>query len=89
MLLTGYDPENEYYLLPEYYSGNGYVGVAINEGSYKFDIAGYIRDILDGNLENNGLLLSAYSGSTNFGRSVITTGNHSDRMKLYITYAKL
>ena len=89
MLLTGYDPENEYYLLPTYASANGYVGVSINENSYSFDIAGYIRDILDGNIENHGLLLFAYSGSTNFERTVITTGNHSDRMKLYITYAKL
>jgi len=90
MMLAGYDPENEYYLLPEYTSATGgYIGVAINENSYSFEIGGYIRDILDGKIENNGLLLFTYSGSTNFGRSVITSGNHSDRMKLYITYAKL
>ena len=89
MLLAGYDPENEYYLLSEYISATGYIGVAINENSYSFDIAGYIRDILDRNIENNGLLLFAYSGSTNFGRTVITSGNHSNKMKLYITYAKL
>ncbi len=85
IFLAGCTSENKYYLLQEY----GYSGVAINENSYSFDIAGYIRDILDGNIENNGLLLFAYSGNTNFGRSVITTGNHSNRMKLYITYAKL
>ncbi|MCF6364990.1 MAG: DUF4270 domain-containing protein [Bacteroidales bacterium] len=90
MMLAGYDPENEYYLLPEYTSATGgYIGVAVNENSYSFEIGGYIRDILDGKIENNGLLLFAYSGSSNFERSVITTGNHSDRMKLYITFSKL
>jgi len=89
MILTAYDPENEYYLLPEYISGTSYKSVAYDDGSYKFDIAGYVRDILDGNVENNGLLLFSGSGSTTMKRTIITTGAHSNRMKLIISYTKL
>jgi hypothetical protein len=89
MLITGYDPENIYYMLPEYYTTTGYSGATLTDGQYRFELAGYIRDVIDGRIDNNGLLLLAYSGSTNYNRSVITTGKHSNRMKLYITYTKL
>lgn len=88
MVLTGYSPDDVYYYLPEYISSIGYRNIAYSDGSYSFDIAGYIRDILDGSVDNNGLLLFA-SGNTSMKRSVITTGKHSNRMKLVISYTKL
>ena len=89
MVLTGYSANSEYYLLPEYLSGTNYKSVRYSDGSYSFDIAGYVRDILDGVVVNEGLLLFAGSGSTSMKRSVITTGKHSDKMKLIISYTKL
>ncbi len=91
MTLIGYSPENEYYSLREFISGGRYLGVGYNKdnGTYKFDIAGYIRDIIDGNIENNGLYLFTQFGNNKNSRAIITTGNHSNRMKLYISYAKL
>ena len=89
MVLTGISDDGKYYLLPEYISNNSYKTVSYTNSSYKFDIAGYIRDILDGNAENNGLFLFSGSGSTSMKRSVITTGNNSNRMKLVISYTNL
>jgi hypothetical protein len=89
MLVAGKENNDDYYLLPEYYYGNSYLPVAYEDDEYKFEIAGYIRDVLEGNTENNGLFLFTYAGSDNYNRSVISTGSHSDKMKLIITYAKL
>jgi hypothetical protein len=89
MLLTGCGEDNQYYLLPEYLNLPTYNYVSIDNNEYRFEMAGYIRDILDGKAVNNGLYLFPYTGSENFGRSVITTGNHSNKMKLIITYLKL
>lgn len=89
MIIAGYSPEFEYYLLSEYLTGSTYLGEDYTEGEYRFDIAAYIRNILDGDTENNGLYIFPSAGKKHFNRSVITTGNHSDRMKLYITYTKL
>ena len=88
LLLTGYSPEYEYYLLAEYISGSSYLGEDYSDSEYRFDIASYIRNILDGTTENNGFYLFSSSGNKYFNRSVITTGKHSQKMKLYITYAK-
>jgi len=89
MVLTAYDPNDGSFFLSEYISGSTYRNVAINDGSYRFDIAGYIRDILDETIENNGLLLLPGFGSTDIKRSIITSGKHSDKMKLVISYTKL
>ncbi len=89
LLLTGYSPEYEYYLLSEYISGTSYLGENYSDGEYRFDIAGYLQNIIDGSTENNGLYLFSAAGNKYFNRSVITTGNHSEKMKLYITYTKL
>lgn len=89
MLIAGHSTEYEYYLLPEYISGSSYLGEAYSDNEYRFDIAAYIRNILDGTAENNGFYLFPSAGNVIFNRSVITTGDHSDKMKLYITYSEL
>ncbi len=55
MVIAGYSPEFEYYLLSEYLTGSTYLGEDYSEEEYRFDIAAYIRNILDGDTENNGL----------------------------------
>lgn len=91
MVLVGLTDDSDYYLLLEYISGTGYKAVPYNDEDrvYKFDIAGYVRNILDGTVENNGLILFAGMGSSDMKRSVITTGNNSNRMKLVISYTQL
>lgn len=90
MLLKAYCPEDEEYLLPGYHIlENIYLGVPYDDGSYKFDLNIYVQDILNGNVENNGLILFAGSGNSSMKRSIITTGSHSSRMKLVISYTKL
>ena len=58
-------------------------------GEYRFDIANYIREIMNEDIQNKGLYLFPVTGSENFNRSVITSGRNSNRMKLIITYTKL
>jgi hypothetical protein len=88
-MLAGIDLENEFYLLPEYYSGTSYLPNALETDEYRFEIASYVREVLDGTIQNNGIWLFPYAASDNYTRSVITTGNHSDKMKLIISYVKL
>jgi hypothetical protein len=89
LVLKGADPENEYYHLSEYISNGTYIGEEYVDGEYHFEIGAYIRDILEGETDNNGLWLYSPSGNVFLERSVITTGIHSDNMKLYITYQQL
>lgn len=89
MVLAGIDPENEFYLLPEYFTGTSYLPQGLEDNEYRFQIASYIRELIDGDTENDGLWLFPYAASDNYTRSVITTGNHSTPMKLIITYTKL
>ncbi|NPA44863.1 MAG: DUF4270 domain-containing protein, partial [Chlorobi bacterium] len=87
--ISGINADGETFLLPEYYSSAGYISVPYLDGSYKYDIAGYIRDLIEGDVDNCGLLLSINSSYSNMKRSVITTGNNSNRTRLVISYTKL
>lgn len=89
LVLTGISPVREYYLIQEYYGQSSYTGVQYTNNEYRFNIASYIRNILDGNIQNYGLYLFTYDESSNFNRTVITSGKHSNRMKLIVTYTKL
>ena len=89
LMLTRIDSENEYYPLFEYSGELSYMGEYYNNGEYRFDIANYIREIMNEDIQNKGLYLFPVTGSENFNRSVITSGRNSNRMKLIITYTKL
>lgn len=68
----------------DYYDGNYYSDTK----TYKFNIARYIQQLIDGEKENYGLVLrSSYINSAN--RVVLTNENHSERMRLYIIYTHL
>ncbi len=89
LFISGHLSGDSSLLIPEYVIQNSYAGELYNENTYKFDIATYVQNILNGNTENNGLnLVPAYEGN-NVTRNVITTGNNSDPLKLVITYTKL
>jgi hypothetical protein len=75
--------------LSEYYTGASYLPTTLETDAYRFEIASYVKDVLDGTIENNGIWLFPYAASDNYSRSVITTGSHSDKMKLIISYVKL
>lgn len=89
LMLTGISPTKEYYLIQEYLGQNSYNGEQYSNNEYRFDIASYIRDIIDGKTSNHGFYLFTYDGSSNFNRTVITSGKHSNKMKLIVTYTKL
>jgi len=88
-LITGYISEYSSILIPDYIIQSNYAGEIYSEGMYRFDIAAYVQDILDGKTENNGINLYPALGGSNISRTVITTGNNSNPVKLVITYTKL
>ncbi len=90
LIVTGVGTESEYYLLPEYIYGTQYLGVEYSEDNeYRFDLANHIKNIINGDVENNGLYIFPSAGSFNLGRSIITTGASNNSMKLVITYTNL
>jgi hypothetical protein len=89
MVLSGVNPVKEYELLDEYNLGTVYNSVEYADGEYRFDIASYLRDILEGKKENYGLYLFTSGGRDDFNRTVITTGKNSNPMKLVLTYTKI
>ncbi len=88
-IITGYISDYSYLLIPDYINSSTYGGENYDEGTYRFDIAAYIQDILDGKTENNGINLYPASDGSNVSRTVITSGNNSNPVKLVITYTKL
>ncbi len=88
-LITGYVSETSSILIPDYITQSAYAGEIYTDGTYRYDIAAYIQNILDGTTENNGINLFPASDGNNFSRTVITTGNNSNPMKLVITYTKV
>ena len=88
-LITAYISDYSSILIPDYIMHSNYTGENYTEGTYRFDIAAYIQDILNGKTENNGINLYPASGGNNISRTVITTGKNSNPVKLVITYTKL
>ncbi len=88
-IITGYISDYSSILIPDYINQSSYTGEVYNDGTYRFDIAAYIQDILDGKTENNGINLYPSSGGSNISRTIITTGNNSNPIKLVITYTKI
>jgi hypothetical protein len=89
LLIAGINPDHEYSLLEEYFSSYSYNSVSNNEGEFRFDIAGYLRDIIDNKRKNYGFYIYNYGGKSDFTRTVITTGKNSNPMKLVLTYTKI
>lgn len=88
-LITGYISNNSSILIPDYITQSSYGTETYSDGTYSFDIAAYIQDILDGTTENNGINFYPALSANNTSRTIITTGNNSNPMKLVITYTKL
>ena len=89
MFIYSYVSNDTSLLVPDYITQTSYAGELYEDNTYKFDIASYIQDILDGNTENKGLNLYPASDGNNITRSIITTGKNTDPIKLVLTYTKL
>ncbi len=89
MFIANYISGDSALLIPDYTASSSYTGESYVDETYKFDIAAYIQNILDGTTESNGLNLYPASEGNDVSRTVITTGNNSNPTKLIITYTKL
>lgn len=68
----------------EYFDGNYHSDTK----TYRFNIARYLQQLINGEKENYGMVLrSPYMSKSH--RVVLTSGNNSERMRLYIIYTHL
>ena len=92
-ILFGINDDGSTYAIPDAFEGANYFGGTVNSGTlqYRFNIARYVQQILNGERNNNGLHLLASNGAV-FGNRVILSGGSSSAarpMKLNITFTKL
>lgn len=91
-VLYGINNDGTYYAIPDAFEGSTYYGGTYNSGTkqYRYNIARYIQQVLDGDRSNTGLFLLTSNGANVANRAVIAGGNAANRaMKLNITYTKL
>jgi hypothetical protein len=90
MAIVKYDENNNLILIDEFLTqANTYTGSTYTDGEYRFLITRQIEDLIfNQNTEKFSLYLIPLQRRYNFGRSVITNGNHSNPMKLIITYTQ-
>lgn len=92
LILFGINDDGTTYAIPDAFEGATYFGGSYNSGTlqYKFNIARYIQQILDGDRNNNGLYILASNGAVFANRVVIGGASSSTRpMKLNLTYTKI
>lgn len=92
LILFGINEDGTSYAIPDAFEGATYFGGSLNSGTvqYKFNIARYLQQILDGDRNNNGLYILASNGAVFGNRAVIGGATSATRpMKLNITYTKI
>lgn len=92
LIIFGINDNGTIYAIPDAFEGATYFGGTYNSGTvqYKFNIARYIQQVLDGDRNNNGLYILASNGVVFANRAVIGGGSSTTRpMKLNITYTKI
>ena len=92
LIVFGINDNGTIYAIPDAFEGATYFGGTYNSGTvqYKFNIARYIQQVLDGDRNNNGLYILASNGAVFANRVVIGGATSATRpMKLNITYTKL
>ncbi len=95
LIVFGINDDKTSYLIADAFEGSAYFGGVYDATAktYRFNIARYIQQVLDGNRSNNGLYLSVphVTAGTSANRIVIGGGSSLSpyQMKLNITYTKL
>ena len=81
------------HILPDYFEGSNYFGGTYDASKkeYKFNIARYVQQVLNGTRENEGLYIITNARPTTSNRVQLIGGNKafSPRMRLRITYTPL
>ncbi len=93
LILFGINDDGTTFAIPDAFEGATYFGGTLNSSTiqYRFNIARYIQQVLDGKRNNNGLYLLASNGAV-FGNRAVLSGGYSGSarpMKLNLTYTKI
>lgn len=92
LILFGINDDGTTFAIPDAFEGATYFGGTLNSSTvqYRFNIARYIQQVLDGKRNNNGLYILASNGAVFANRVVIGGASSTTRpMKLNLTYTKL
>ena len=80
-------------VMPDYYEGDSYFGGSYDATNklYKFNIARYIQQVVNGTRENQGLYIIANSRQITVNRTQLIGGSQllTNRMRLKITYTPI
>lgn len=86
------DAEGTLKAVPDISKGESYFGGLLSSSDqYTFNLAFYVQEVLDGDIENNGLYLLNTGNLVNANRTTIQgpSSNNASPMKLVLTYTKL
>jgi len=90
--LVGYNNEGELSLLPEYLYSTTLTGFEYDsdEDIYKCNVTKQVEDFIYNSKDDIGydLYLIALQRRSNFGRTILTSGNNENPIKLILTYTK-
>lgn len=91
LIVFGINDDGTTYAIPDAFEGSNYFGGTLGMLEYRFNIARYIQQVLDGDRNNNGLYLIVSNGAI-FGNRVVLGGGSpgsTRQMKLNLTFTKL
>ncbi len=92
LTLVGYTEEENVVLFDDLFDPNTgtYLGAYLeeNKGEYRINTTRMAQGIIDKESQDFEFYLIDKEATFNFHNTVITTGNHTDRMKLVVTYSK-
>ena len=92
LVLLTQDEDGENVFLTDFFEGTDYYGgeYDINSGTYKFNIARHINELLNENKVDRGLFLFVSGSSVNANRLILQSGSASEnKMLLNLTYTQL
>lgn len=91
LVATGSDSSD--LIIPDYLEGSSYFGGTYDAANkeYRFNIARYVQNLLNGNIENHGLYLVLIGQSIYVNRAVLEGGDKTNpaHMRMKLTYTRL
>lgn len=90
LILLTRDDEGAFQVIPDYSAGSNYFGGTFNPDlqAYVFNITSQTQKFIQGSIEDMDLYLLVNDLATTPNRLVLTSGNHSNPMRLEITYQR-
>jgi len=86
--MVGYNTSNQLFLLNEYLNTSIYTGASYENGEYHFILTNQVQEIINNGNYSYDFYLIGLQRKYNFERTIVTTGKHTNPMRLIITYTQ-